>query len=144
MKINGNNYMLTLQDVMGLAAHVNTPIGKVMYDSAVKGNYILTPEQAAQESARRASGKHAKDSGVGLALPGLPSGKTVDHITFSNESPYAIKGLRAAQGGSWTETQNGKYNFIPSQHTVDKYGEEGLADYFRQHEKGNTLIQGTR
>jgi len=141
MEVNGN-YLLTLRDVMGLAEHANTPMGKVMYNSAVKGNYVLTPTQAEQESTRVSSGAHAKDSGVGLAQAGLPSGKTIDHITFGNESPYSIDGLKAAQGGVWTETQNGKYNYTPSQQTIDKYGDEGLANYFRQYEKGNTVIRG--
>ena len=137
MEVNGN-YIFTLRDAMSLAKNADkSPIGKTMYDSAIQGNYVLTPEQAAAEATRTG---HLKDAGAGLALTGLPSGKTVDHITFSSESPYAINGLKAAQGGQWDELPQNKWSYTPSQQTVDKHGTKGLADYFSQYEKSNKLI----
>lgn len=131
--------MLTLRDVVGLAQRGTTPIGKIMYESAVLGNYVLTPEQAASEVARKQSGIHLPDGGEGLARSGLPSGKTTDHITFGSESPYAIKGLRAAEGGEWESTGDTSYRYSPSAQTLAKYGKNTLLDYFKENEKGNTL-----
>lgn len=132
--------MFTLRDAMTLAQNANrSDIDNTIYNSAINGNYILTPEQAANEVDRAKTGAHLKDAGGGLSGT-LASGKLPSHITFSTESPYNIQGLAAAQGGIWSGNDKDGWSYTPSQQTVDRYGNEVLSRYFREREPNSKLI----
>jgi len=110
--------MLTLADAMELVNAAKNSTGldsaSLQRDSALLGNYVLTNSQAANEVNRRAKGLHAADNPGGLGLTGLPGGKLPGHPTFSDESPYAIKGLEAAEGGTWSKDKSG-WVYAPSE-----------------------------
>jgi hypothetical protein len=107
--------MLTLRDAMTMAQQANTPAGRERYNEGVLGGYVMSPEQAAVNQARKATGRHMKDNGGTGGI--LASGKTLSHPTYSDESPYEI-GLAATAAGHWTP--DGKV-YIPANDNNLKY-----------------------
>ncbi len=144
MKITNNGpYMFTLADAVKL---LNNSAGKqglepstLQTNSALKGDYMLTDEQALNEVKRLITGNHALDNPQGFGLGSLPGGKLTGHPAFSNESPYAIQGLKAAEGGQWSGNE-GNWSYAPSQSQFDRNPEysKQLMEYF-QNEKGNGI-----
>ena len=135
--------MFTLKDAIGLAENSkglgNMDPKTLQYNSAIKGDYVLSDAQALYELERRAKGEHGLDNPKAVDYLGNPGGKLPGHPTFSSESPYHIKGLMASEGGDWSETTNG-WQYAPSKHqfTRDPNYVHKLAEYFNR-EKGNGI-----
>ena len=143
MRISEDTHMFTLADAVKL---MNSAEGKkgltpeaLQKDSALLGDYVLTDSQALTELERIRSGKHALDNPKGMGLGSLAGGKLPSHPTFSNESPYYIKGFASAEGGSW-DKQGPKWNYTPSNEQIkrDPNYLDGLMHYFSR-EKGNGI-----
>ena len=144
MKISNNGpHMFTLSDAVKL---LNNSYGKqglspegLQTNSALKGDYVLTDTQALNELERIKSGKHALDNPTGYGLGSIAGGKLPGHPTFSNDSPYAIKGLKSAEGGEWYGSE-GNWTYVPSkaQFERDPKYMDNLMGYFDR-EKNNGI-----
>jgi hypothetical protein len=115
---------------------------QVKMRDAIYGNYLHTDDSAKQKAEwlKTGSSQHSLDNPQGIdSITGLPGGKLPGHPTFSEESPYAIKGLKAAEGGKWNN-KDGKWDYTPSQYQFERDSNyaDGLWNYF-QHEKGNGI-----
>lgn len=143
MRVTGNTHVFTLADAVKL---MNAAEGKkeltpevLQRDSALLGDYVLTDSQALTELDRIRSGNHALDNPNGMGLGSLAGGKLPSHPTFSNESPYYIKGLASAEGGSW-DKQGLNWNYTPSKEQIKRDPDylNRLEHYYRM-EKGNGI-----
>jgi len=138
--------MFTLRDAIELAKGADshqTGLGSIekqlQYESAVLGDYVLTDKMAKNELARRAGGEHGLDNPRGTDYLGNQGGKLPSHPTFSDQSPYYIKGLSSAEGGTWTN-DNGKDVYIP--HPAQFSRDPGYMDkllWAFDREKGNGI-----
>jgi hypothetical protein len=144
MKIANNGpHMFTLTDAVNLlnnsAGSQGLVPSRLQTNSALKGDYILTDEQALNEAERIRTGKHALDNPQGLGLGYLAGGKLPGHPTFSDESPYVIQGLKSAEGGQWSGNE-GNWSYAPSQSQFDRNPEykKQLMEYC-QNEKGKGI-----
>lgn len=112
-------------------------------------NTALTPEEEkAYQDWAAANGKGndtydydlrgAYKSGAATSANGhLPDTyKKPNHPTFSDQSQYSTP---AMPGGSWTETGDGKYNFVASPTNLKMNSAAALQDYFAKREAGNTV-----
>ena len=143
MRVAENTHVFTLSDAVKL---MNAAEGKkgltpevIQRDSALLGDYVLTDSQALTELERIRSGKHALDNPNGMGLGSLAGGKLPSHPTFSNESPYHIKGFASAEGGAW-DKQGLNWNYTPSVEQIkrDPAYLDKLMHYYEM-EKGNGI-----
>lgn len=128
--------MFTLRDAMNFAQQSNTPVGKERYEEAVLGGYVMDPKQAAINQARKATGVHMNDNMDSGGI--LATGKTPDHPTFSDESPYSI-GLAATQAGHWTP--DGKI-YIPANDNNLKFLQNDYFPVAEKHSGAHVLPRG--
>lgn len=63
--------------------------------------------------------------------------KKPNHITFSSESQYSGA---LSQGGKWVDDGRGGYVFWASPTNLEYNQPSALASYFKQYEKGNTVV----
>ena len=136
--------MFTLADAVGLAKGAEG-LGRVdpktlQYNSAVKGDYVLSDAAAKYELERMAKGEHKLDGSGNADYNGNMEGKLPGHPTFSSESPYHIQGLKAAEGGEWLEGRDGKWTYAPSQYQFDRDPSyRAKLDRYYESEKGNGI-----
>lgn len=147
MKISNNGpYMFTLTDSVNLLNNAYEKQGlspqRLQVDSALKGDYVLTDTQALNELERVKSRKHALDNPNGYGLGSIAGGKLPGHPTFSKESPYAIQGLKSAEGGEWSGVE-GNWTYVPSKFQFDrdsKYGNKLMQYFIQEKNKGINKI----
>lgn len=133
--VGAGKQLITLQDMVGLANGARDSEAKrVQYDQALHGGYILSDQQALADIERQKTGKHLDDGNSGEHYLGLAIGKLPNHPTFSNESPYAVKGFKGAEAGEW-EQADGKWIYKPSQSQFDK--DPGYADRLNRYYNRN-------
>lgn len=138
--IGGGKQLFTLADAVGLAEGANQSEAKsIQAQEALRGNYILSDQQALQDIERKKTGQHLLDNGgTESQYLGLPIGKLPNHPAASNESPYSVKGFKGTEAGDWVQYGDNKWEYRPSQSQFDRNPNymEGLANYFNK-EKNN-------